>query len=89
MTTERLFAQNALQLSNSPTCASELQTRIIAPVLYPAWASRSSCSFFPVGACGTTGRFTAPAAPAVVDAGIPHAVGTRVVVQPNADERES
>ncbi len=31
------------------------------------------CSFFPEGACGTTGRFTAPAAPAF-DAGIPYAV---------------
>jgi len=48
-----------------------------------------SCSFAREGTCGTTGRFTAPAAPAVVDAGIPHAVGTRVVVQPRADERES
>ena len=28
---------------------------------------------FPVGACGTTGRFTAPAAPACLDTGSPHA----------------
>src|SRR4029453_15817514 len=41
--------------------------------------------FPPVGACGTTGRFTAPAAPAAVDAGIPHADGTRVVVQPTLE----
>ena len=32
-------------------------------VLSGSRARRSSCSFFPEGACGTTGRFTAPAAP--------------------------
>ena len=34
----------------------------------------NQCLPSPVGACGTTGRFTAPAAPAWLDAGSPHAV---------------
>ena len=53
-------------------------------------ARRSSCSFIsPVGACGTTGRFTAPAAPAWFGCGQPvcRFRGTRAVAQPNAEDR--
>ena len=44
---------------------------------------------FPVGACGTTGRFTAPAAPAWFACGQPACRfrGTRAVAQPNAEDR--
>ncbi len=71
-----------IQLSNSPTRAY-LQTRVIAPVLCPAWGCRSSVAFrSPERACGTTGRKTAPAAPACFQhAGNPYAErdGTRAV----------
>ena len=51
----------AIQLSNSPTCIR----RASSPrVLSGSRARRSSfVPFSPEGACGTTGRFTAPAAP--------------------------
>jgi hypothetical protein len=60
-----------------------IRTRVIAPCLVRPRARRSFLFLLPRGACGTTGRKAAPAAPAVVDAGIPHAErGTRVEVQP-------
>jgi hypothetical protein len=82
-----------IQLSNSPASPSGvrrarparlMQTRVIAPHSSPA---RGSPVFhvphLPKGACGTTGRFTAPAAPAWFGCGHPacRLRGTRAVVQ--------
>jgi hypothetical protein len=53
-----------IQLSNSPTASSDLQTCVIAPCSSPAPGHAGHSLFLvPVGACGTTGRETAPAAP--------------------------
>ena len=80
--TQRRFASALCSMFNCQTARSRMfglrRTCIIAPVLCPAWGSRSSCALgvyairaksilpCPQGACGTTGRFTAPAAPARV-----------------------
>ena len=86
--TQRRFATSLFEFNcqtADDACSACAGHAIIAPVLCPAWGSRSSCALggcairaksmflLPEGACGTTGRFTAPAAPACVSAGIPHA----------------
>ena len=90
-------------LSRRARPARLVQTRVIAPcyvrpqgspVVMRAWRLRhrakSNVPCSPVGACGTTGRFTAPAAPAWFGCGQPACRfrdGTRAVAQPNAEDR--